>query len=54
MNLAYNVLCAYSPTAPQTGTAPGDAPWLLLTGTARWRGAETQTRVCVCVLVAVC
>lgn len=35
-------LCAYSLTAQQTATAPRDAPWLLLTGTARWPGAKTH------------
>lgn len=35
-------LCAYSLTAQQTATAPRGAPWLLLTGTARWPGAKTH------------
>lgn len=35
-------LYAYLLTARQTVTAPRDAPWLLLTGTARWPGAKTQ------------
>lgn len=41
-DILLRALCAYSLTAPQTATAPRDAPWLSLTGTARSPGAKTQ------------
>lgn len=41
-------VCAYLLTAPQTATAPRDAPWLLPTETAQWPGAETQKHTQIC------